>query len=189
MTRLLMALLVLPILTLVPEALRAESEIYGGAGIGYSTFGVDVTGFEDSGLATRQFVGVRYGRFVGVEAGYIDFGTANDQVADPFGFGTVNQGIETWGYDLSLVGRYPLNDELAAFGKLGIIRWDSEDTLEPVPLPNKTDGDDLIWGVGLDFRGSARVHIRVEAELVDIAFANSWWVLTTSVMYGIPFAR
>ena len=54
---------------------------------------------------------------------------------------------------------------------------------------NKTDGDDLIYGVGLDFRGSARLHIRVEAEVVDIAFANSWWVLTTSVMYGFPFAR
>mgnify|MGYP001212165335 CR=1 FL=1 len=189
MTRLLMALLVLPILTVVPGTLRAESEFYGGAGIGYSTFGVDATGFEDSGLATRQFVGLRYGRFVGIEVGYIDFGKANDQVANEFGSGTINEGIETWGYDLSLVGRYPLNEELAAFGKFGILRWDSEDTLEPVPLPNKTDGDDLIAGVGLDFRGSGRVHIRVEAELVDIAFANSWWVLTTSVMYGIPFAR
>jgi OOP family OmpA-OmpF porin len=189
MTRLLPAFLVLPMLTVVPATLRAESELYGGVGIGYSTFSVDATGFEDSGLANRQFLGLRYGRFVGVEAGYIDFGTANDQVADQFGSGTINEGIETWGYELSLVGRYPLNEELAAFGKLGMIRWDSEDTLEPVPLPNKTDGDDLIFGVGLDFRGSARVHVRVEAELVDIEFANSWWVLTTSVMYGIPFAR
>jgi OOP family OmpA-OmpF porin len=186
MTRLMLALL---ILAMVPQTLRAESEIYGGAGIGYSTFGVDATDFEDSGLATRQFLGLRYGRFVGLEVGYLNFGTANDQVADPSGSGTLNEGIKTWGYDLSVVGRYPLNEELAAFGKVGILRWDSEDTLEPVPLPNKTDGDDLIFGVGLDFRGSGRVHIRVEAELVDIAFANSWWVLTTSVMYGIPFAR
>ena len=186
MTRLLLALL---ILTTVSHTLRAESEIYGGAGIGYSTFAVDATGFEDSGLATRQFLGLRYGRFVGVEVGYLNFGTANDQVTDPSGFATINEGIKTSGYDLSLVGRYPLNEELAAFGKFGILRWDSEDTLEPVPLSNKTDGDDLIFGVGLDFRGSGRVHIRVEAEVVDIAFANSWWVLTTSVMYGIPFAR
>lgn len=186
MTRLLLALL---ILTVVPLTLRAESEIYGGAGIGYSTFSVDATGFEDSGLATRQFLGLRYGRFAGVEVGYLNFGTANDLVAGSSGSGPVNERIKTWGYDLSLVGRYPLNEELAVFGKLGVIRWDSEDTLGPVALPNKTDGDDLILGVGLDFRGAGRVHIRVEAEVVDIPFANSWWVLTTSVMYGIPFAR
>ena len=186
MTRLLLALL---ILTMVPPTLRAESEIYGGAGIGYSTFSVDPAGFEDSGLATRQFLGLRYGKFAAVEVGYLNFGTASDLVADPPGSAPINERIKTWGYDLSLVGRYPLNEELAAFGKLGVIRWDSEATLEPVALPNKTSGDDLIYGVGLDFRGSGRVRIRVEAELVDIAFANSWWVLTTSIMYGIPFAR
>ncbi len=188
MTRLITALLALPILTGVPQKLWAESEIYGGAGIGYSSFSVDATGFEDSELATRQFLGLRYGRFMGVEAGYINLGTASDQIAAPSGPGSVSERIKTWGYDLSLIGRYPLNEELAAFGKLGVIRWDSEDTLGTLALPNKTDGDDLILGVGLDFRGSNRVHIRVEAEVVDIEFASSWWVLTTSVLYGIPFA-
>ena len=51
------------------------------------------------------------------------------------------------------------------------------------------DGDDIIWGVGLDFRGSGRVHVRVEGEFVNIEFADSWWVLTTSVMYSFPFGR
>jgi len=195
MTRFFPALLVLPVLALLPPVVRAESELYGGVGLGYSTFSSDATfggepiSFEAAGRATRQFLGLRYGDYLGLEAGYLNFGSVKDQIVLEAGQPSLNDGIKTRGYDLSLVGRYPLDEELAVFGKLGVIRWDSEETIGSLPLPNKLDGDDLIWGLGLDFRGAGRIHLRVEAEFVDIAFANSWWVLSTSVMYGIPFAR
>jgi OmpA-OmpF porin, OOP family len=176
-------------LALAPPALRAETELYGGLGIGYSTFEVDSIDFEGSDLAVRQFLGFTYGDYVGVEAGYINFGTVNDRIFDEPGQLSLNQGIETWGYNLSVIGRYPLNEELHAIAKLGMIRWDSEATLETIPLPVKQDGDDIIWGVGLDFRGSGRVHLRVEGEFVNIELADSWWVATASVMYSFPFGR
>ncbi|MBL8202069.1 MAG: outer membrane beta-barrel protein [Chromatiales bacterium] len=183
------ALLALIFLLLEAPAALAETELYGGIGIGYSTFQVDSVNFEGSAYATRQFVGFTWGDYLGVETGYINFGTVNDRILDQPGQLTLNNGIETWGYNLSLVGRYPLNSELHAIAKLGMIRWDSEATLEPFPLPVKTDGDDILWGVGLDFRGSSRVHFRVEGEFVNIEFADSWWVLTTSLMYSFPFGR
>ncbi|MEO8225353.1 MAG: outer membrane beta-barrel protein [Gammaproteobacteria bacterium] len=197
MFRLFPALLVL---TLLAPTVHAESEIYGGVGVGYSTFSVDPkelqsigigSKFEASGIVTRQFVGYRYGEYAGLELGYINFGTVKDQVAFQSGQPgpSLNYSIKTTGYDLAFIGRYPLDAELAAFGKIGLIRWDSVGTLETFPLPTKKDGDDLIWGLGLDYRGSDRVRVRVQADFVDIQFANSWWVLTTSVMYGFPFGR
>ena len=198
MIRLFPALLVIALVSLVPPALRAESEIYGGVGIGYSTFTVDAsklrsigvgTGFEASGITTRQFVGYRYGEYTGLELGYINFGTLRDQVGYQSGEGSLNYSIKTSGYDLAVIGRYPLDPELAVFGKLGLIRWDSIGTLETFPQSTSSSGDDLIWGLGLDYRGSNRFHVRLQADFVDIQFANSWWVLTTSVMYGFPLGR
>jgi hypothetical protein len=176
-------------LSLAPPALRAENELYGGLGIGYSTFEVDSVDFEGSAFAVRQFLGITWGDYLGLEGGFIDFGTVNDRIADQPGQQTLNDGIETWGYNLSAVARYPINEELHAIAKVGMIRWDSEATIEPFPLPAKVDGDDILWGVGLDFRGSGRVHVRVEGEFVNIEFADSWWVLTASVIYAFPLGK
>lgn len=187
MTRSFLAVAVLlPVLLVTAPAARADSELYGGIGIGYSTFSVDAIDFEGSALATRQFIGFRYGDYVGLEAGYINFGTVNDRIIDVPGQVTLNQGIETWGYNLSLIGTYPLNEELYAFGKLGAIRWDSEVELQGFPRLLKDDGDGLIGGIGLDYRGTGRFRLRIEGELVDIDFADTWWVATISVIYGIP---
>ncbi len=189
---------VLLFLSLLAPALHAESEIYAGVGVGYSTLAVDATelrsigvgsNFEAAGIVTRQFVGYRYGDYAGLELGYINFGAVNDQVAFQSGQPSLNYSVKTTGYDLAFIGRYPLDAELAAFGKIGVIRWDSVGTLETFPFPTKSDGNDLIWGLGFDYRGTDRVHLRIQADFVDIQFANSWWVLSTSVMYGFPFGR
>ncbi len=189
MTRLFPALLVLSVLAVLSQPLRAESEIYGGIGLGYSTFKIDARGFEGSAYATQQFVGLRYGDYLGLEVGFIDFGSVKDRVAVEPGQPSAVDRVETSGYDLALVGLYPIDSGLTAFGKLGAIRWDSEVNLGTFPLATKEDGTDLMLGLGLDFRGSERFHVRIEAQYFDIEFANSWWVLTTSLVYGIPFAR
>lgn len=189
MTRLFPVLLLLFSLSVLPQASLAETEFYGGAGIGYSTFQVDSIDFEGSDVAVRQFIGLNYGDYVGFEIGYLDFGTVNDQILLPQETGGINDSIKSWGYEVAVIGRYPLNQELDAFGKVGMLRWDSEETRETFPLPTKLDGDDLVWGIGFDFRGSGRFHARVQADVVDVDFASSWWVLTASAYYAIPFGR
>lgn len=177
------------LLTLLPQALRAETEVYGGIGYGYSTYSIDAIRFEGSSGALRQYLGFNYGDYVGLELGYYDFGSINDQIVLNPGEASVRDTIETSGYDLSLVGRYPLNEELVAFGKIGAIRWDSTATLADYPIPSKIDGDDLIWGVGLEFRGAGRFHVRIAADFIDISFADAWWALNASVLYAIPVGR
>ncbi|GEM_PF-1861417 len=189
MPRLFPALLMLSVLALPAQPVRAENEVYGGLGVGYSTFKIDNLGFEGSAYASRQFLGLRYGDYVGVELGYTNFGTVKDQVAVQQGQQSIVDRVETSGYDLALLGIYPIDSGLKVFGKLGAISWDSEATLGSFPLPTKQDGTDLVWGVGLDFRGSERFHVRIQGEFVDIEFANSWWVLTASLIYGIPFGN
>ena len=182
-----LAFLMLPLL--VPRASLAENELYGGAGIGYSTFTINDLNFEGAALSTRQFLGFRYGDYVGLEFGFTDFGKVSDQVPVTFGEPSQSYSVDTSGYNVSLVGIYPLNRELMVFGKVGVLRWDSEATLESIPLSASLSGDDLMWGLGIDFRGTGRIHLRVEASFADIKFADSWWVLSTSLIYGIPFGR
>ncbi len=189
MPRLVPALLLLSVFALPAQSVRADNEVYGGLGVGYSTFKIDALDFEGSAYATREFLGLRYGDYLGLELGYIDFGTVKDRVAVQQGQPSLNDRVETSGWDLALLGFYPIDSGLKAFGKLGAIRWESEATLGSFPLPTKEDGTDLMWGFGLDFRGSERFHVRIEAEFVDIEFASSWWVLTTSLIYGVPFGR
>lgn len=181
------AALLLPALALFPQASRAGNEVYGGLGIGYSTFEIDELDFEAAEFAVRQFLGLGIGDHFGIEAGFVNFGTVDDRVIDQFGQPSVEYTVDTWGYNLTLVGSYPLNSELSAFGKVGMVRWDSEARLKTFPLATKQDGDDLVWGAGLDYRGTDRVRVRVDIEFVDIEFADGWWVLTTSLLYGIPF--
>ena len=174
---------------LLPRASLAGTELYGGAGIGYSTFTIKDLNFEGTALATRQFVGFHYGDYVGLEFGFTDFGKVSDQVLVTPGQPSASYNVDTWGYSLSLVGSYPVNSELEVFGKVGLLRWDSEASLDPLPLITRTNGDDLMWGLGVDFRGTGRIHLRVEASFADIKFADSWWVLSTSLIYAIPFGR
>ena len=93
-------------------------------------------------FATRQFLGFTYGDYVGVEAGYIDFGTVDDGSPSSAGQPSLTD-------EASRPGATTCPSSAAIrsmrsctpFGKLGMIRWDSEATLETVPLPAKEDGD------------------------------------------------
>lgn len=169
---------------MLPGAAEAETEFYGGLGLGYSSYKLDSTGFDGSDFGIRQFVGFNWGDYLGVETGYIDFGTAKDNVGSVFF--PVNQTIESWGYDLSLFGRYPLDEELDVFAKVGILRWDARTNFDNSPFSEKEDGDDLLVGVGVDFRGTGRVHVRMQGEIIEADFADSWWMLSASLVYGFP---
>jgi len=181
-------------LIVAPAVALAETELYGGIGIGYSTYTVDdlalpgvdfTTEFEGSDYASRQFVGFTWGDYVGLEFGFLNFGTASDTVT-VVGLGQTTARVDTDGYSLSLIGRYPVNSELEAFAKLGGLGWDSETKAGTGPVPITDDGTGLLAGIGLDFRGRGRVHVRVEGEIADIDFADSWWMVTTSLIYSFP---
>ena len=170
------------------QVVNADNEGYGGIGIGYSSLEVDDLDFEGSSTATRVFLGVRLGAWLGLEGGYRRFGTANDQVADQPGEPSVRVGIRTTGYEAAVLGIYPLNRELSLFAKVGVINWDTDLRAAGAVIQNE-DGNDLIGGVGTTYRGTGPVHVRIEGEFLDADFADSWWTLSASIIYAIPFGR
>lgn len=183
------ALIFLPMLWIASPALHAEAEVYGGIGLGYSTYTINALDFQGVSSSVQEFVGLSYGDYVGIEVGFIDFHSTDSQVSQGAGRPSVTDRVETSGYTAALMGRYPLNEELAVFGKVGVIRWDSEATLGDSPFSTTASGDDLTWGAGLEFMATGPFRLRVEASVFDIDFAESWWALSASVIYGIPVWR
>lgn len=201
-------------LLLLPLALPADNEAYGGLGVGYTTFQVDaadivgrpglpgfegsqaVSEFEGADLAARAFLGVRLGPYVALEAGYHDFGEPDGRVAfidpenpptGPFDAPPSSRvAIGATGYDAVLIGILPLDRDLSVYAKAGLIRWDAETTYDG-GTRTREDGEDLIWGVGTTYRGTGPLRIRIEAEFIDAGFANSWWALSASLLYAVPF--
>lgn len=209
MKRFLLAALVVcaPLILFTPGAVFADAEIYGGIGVGYHGLKVgqeplEITNQGQTGLLSRdlsgttrpvqQFVGLRLGENLGFEFGFVRFGTLNDRApvptvpANPNEPLEVNYGVKTYGYDAFLVGFYPLDADLDVFGKVGAVHWDSTTTQTGAGTVTKSDGDDLAYGFGLDFRSSGRLHLRVEVQVYDMAFADESWTVTTSILYALP---
>lgn len=112
---------------------------------GYRTPGatpVDVSDPSGSDFSFKAFAGVRFGKHLGVEAGYINLGEAKDGF--PYQIPMIQSlggfpprpledrqiDIETKidGFQGYLVGFLPLNDTVELFGKVGVLVWD-QDTL------------------------------------------------------------
>ncbi len=180
----------LPVLIALPfaQAVNADNEGYGGIGIGYTSFEVKDLDFEGSSTSTRVFLGVRLGSWLGLEGGFHRFGTATDQVAVEAGEPSVRVGIRTIGYEAAVLGIYPVNRDLSLFAKVGVINWDT-DLRAAGEVIQDEDGNDLIWSVGTTYRGTGPFHVRIEGEFLDIDFADSWWTLSASIIYAIPFGR
>jgi hypothetical protein len=103
-------------------------------------------------------LGFRFLKYLGVQAGYHDFGSAPG-FGPPCGPGDaicpsvlLPTEADTTAYSITVVPRLPLIGTLALFGKVGLARWESE-----VRSAFSGDGEpfgefseeDLIYGVGL----------------------------------------
>ncbi|MCZ6643766.1 MAG: outer membrane beta-barrel protein, partial [Gammaproteobacteria bacterium] len=69
---------------------------------------------------SRIFGSYMFTRRFGIEAGYSDFGRPDDNTIAP------NVEVESTSYDLYAVGVKPVTDKLDLFGKLGLVRSDTE---------------------------------------------------------------
>lgn len=103
-------------------------------------------------------VGFRFLKFLGVQAGYHDFGSVpgfgppcgpGDDVCPSIQLPTE---ADTTAYSLTVVPRVPLLPILSLFGKIGYARWESEVRAafdgEGESFGDFDDGD-LIYGIGL----------------------------------------
>jgi len=157
-------------LLLVMPACAQAADVYVGFGLGS---GVDASALdsssldpESSGTPFKILAGVRFLRFLGVEAAYYDFGdeACCREVAD-FGFAT-----STNGYSVAVVGRLPVGPRLSVFGKIGTLAWNEDGTIVTLLGPDhfSDDGVDLLTGVGLGIHILFGLEVRGEWERYEL---------------------
>ncbi len=122
---------------------------------------MSVTVDERSHLAWRVFGGFDWSKYVSTEVGYTDLGdvrtTFTGAITD------VQQLLEDAnelhptdadGFDLSVVGRYPLTERWSLHAKAGVFAWDARTrTVEQggLSVRRKDSGEDLLFGAGASF--------------------------------------
>ena len=109
---------------------------------------------------SRIFGSYMFTRRFGIEAGYSDFGRPDDNTIAP------NVEVESSSYDLYAVGVQPVTDKLDLFGKLGLVRSDTE-IEESETSEVSSSSTDLALGFGVEYNLSERFAIRSEFEWVD----------------------
>ncbi|MEJ2141043.1 MAG: porin family protein [Gammaproteobacteria bacterium] len=140
----------------------AMADNYFGVGVGSA----DLEGVDDSSF--KIFGGTRNGN-LGFEVAYHDFGKPEESYP-----GLYYASLEPTGIEFSGVGYMPVSPTMDFFGKIGLLMWDVDATFTdytvPVTLTGSEDGNDLIYGVGLQFNSSNNFSLRVEyqASTLDV---------------------
>jgi opacity protein-like surface antigen len=149
---------------------------YAGASIGEATNEVD--GFKGSDTAFKLTAGYAFNPYFGIELAYMDAGTQTDTVD---GAHIEN---ESTGVIASALARLPLGEQFAVFGKLGYAFYDSEATGRRGDLVARdTDsGEDLAYGIGVEFAVLRGLRLRAEYEVVDVSDGD-FDVVSAGVVY------
>lgn len=143
-----------------------QEGFYVGAGFGQATTEDDDSGFDQDETGFKVFGGYTFNRYVGAEAAYFDGG----EMSQDFGSG-VTIDAQFSGLNFSLLGRLPLNDSFAVFGKAGFATYDVDATLRVngtvVDTSDDDEQEDLFYGLGaaLSF---GPFDVRAEYEAIDL---------------------
>lgn len=160
-------------------ALAAEDQgFYAGAGAGQlsvdSSGDIDGTAFsfDDSDTAFRIFGGWQFNENFGLEAGYVDGGSASETFNIA---GTdVDVDIDVTGFDLMLRGVLPMGESFFAFAQAGVIFWDADFKASALGTSesDSDSGEDLAYGAGIGFNFGENAGVRAEYVLYDISDAD-----------------
>jgi OOP family OmpA-OmpF porin len=157
-------------------ALAADDQgFYAGAGAGQLSvdFSGDIDGtlfsFDDSDTAFRVFGGWQFNENFGLEAGYVDGGSATETFNIE---GTdVDVDIDVTGIDLLLRGILPMGESFFAFAQAGVIFWDADFKASALGTSesDSDSGEDLAYGAGIGFNFSENAGVRAEYMIYDIS--------------------
>ena len=167
------ALLTLPVL----PAVAADNGFYLGGSIGQANLQIDdLTGgaladddFDADDTAFKLIAGIRPLDWLAVEASYVNFGEAEDEVMG-VPLRAEGDGISAFAVGFLAVGPVDL------FAKGGLITWDSKIT------GFDEDGTDLAYGVGAQFRFLS-LGVRAEYERFDVDEVDDLSMISIGVTY------
>ncbi len=143
----------------------AHAGIYFGASVGDTSIKQEDSGFSFDGSSTtaKAFVGFTFLKFVGIEASYLDMGSAEDEIAP----GT-DVSVDLTGWDLFIMGNLPIGKHFDLFAKAGVVVWDASTSISGITGEESDDGNDPVYGAGFRFKFAHFIGIRAEYERFDI---------------------
>ncbi len=136
---------------------------YAGVGIGQST--IDVGLSDDSDTSFKVFGGYSINEHFAVELAYVDGGSVDERQ------GPSSVEVEVTGLTAVAVGRLPVNDMFAVYGKLGLASYDVELTFSDPFFGSgsvKESDEEVMYGIGAAF-SFGQFELRGEYEMVDVS--------------------
>ena len=115
---------------------------------------------DDTDTAGKIFGGWKLTDWLGLEAAYVDLGTA--EIDTPGS----SVDLDADGFSLSAVGFLPLNDNFDLFAKAGAYNWDVE--ADGIAGGLEDDGTDATYGVGARLGLNDNVALRAELERYEV---------------------
>lgn len=139
-----------------------------GIGAGQATIEADDFDLEGRSTAWEGFVGYEVNKYLAIELGYIDGGSAEDTILGA----TVR--ADTSAIVGSVVGTLPIGDTFSLYGRVGYMKWDAAEsaTLDGVTIATAdVDGNDPIFGAGVAALVEGSL-IRIEYRAADLDDTN-----------------
>jgi len=153
-------------------AQQSDKGWYMGVGFGTTTTDIDtspltalgatISGGDDSDNGFKIFGGYQFNKHLGVEVGYIEFGsfTVTGTRGTPF-----TAGFDVSAFTAAAVGTLPLNESFDLFGKAGLYSWDASATVSGGGLTaGSATGSDAFLGIGGRFNINRNFGLQLEVE-------------------------
>ena len=184
---------VLSALFLTPLASYAGGYIGVGFGQADSDFDTEsvvflsgpVTDTDESDTSFKVFGGNQVNENIAFEFFYMDLGEASATASGD------TYKSEVTGLGVSLLAGGKVGQNFSLFGKVGLMLWDADVTVDVAGVGSGSasdDGTDLLFGVGAKYDFSDKAAVRLEYELIDIdnfdAGTGDFKVLTLGFLFG-----
>lgn len=151
---------------LVPGGTPARN-FYAGVGVGVNDIdypdsnqdgSVSSISDDDTDQFGSVFLGYQINDYVAVQGGYYDFGDSDfsgvsDGSGDSWTPGNVSANLDADGWELGVLGRWPIAPRWYALGFVGWLWWDSTETFIENGFVSKEhdSGSDMSYAVGLEY--------------------------------------
>jgi OOP family OmpA-OmpF porin len=150
--------LILAALLLSPLA-QADTGLFVGASFGSSHLDEDFGGFniDTDANAYRIVGGFQFGDYLGLEAGYHNFGDFEETV-DLGGLSSLTE-VTADGWTLGGTLGLPLNEQFSLYGRAGVFFWDADVEVDGFSI-NVPEDENPYYG------GGARVDVTSQLSLI-----------------------
>ncbi|MGD9170543.1 MAG: outer membrane beta-barrel protein [Candidatus Thiodiazotropha sp.] len=124
--------------------------------------------FNDSDTGINIYGGQKINEYFALEMSYTHFGKQEGSFS--FYDTTYDTNVEVFGFGVSVVGFYPVSDNLNLFLKIGTFDWDVNVNIDSVS--GRGNDSELLLGFGGEFRFTKKFSLRTAWEMVDIEGAD-----------------